>query len=64
MTTSYRCLCGVIKQAGHLACPACMAKVPADLRDKFYDLSRNKRGSPSYHATVRRVEAALAEVKS
>lgn len=57
------CRCGQQKErAGHLSCPDCMAKVPADLRSEFYRLSRDKRGSPSYWSTLRKVEAALGEI--
>lgn len=57
------CRCGAAKErAGHLACAACMAKVPAALRDRFFELSRTKRGGYSWHGAKRDVEQALAAI--
>lgn len=57
------CGCGQPKaHKSHLACAVCMAKTPADLRAKFYDLARHKRGCPSYHATRRHMIDELDKI--
>lgn len=61
MTTN--CGCGQPKaHKCHLACNACMAKVPAALRAQYFEKCRTKRGAPSYYSVQREVIRELDKI--
>lgn len=58
------CQCGAAKaRQSNVACDACFAAIPKDIRDAFLERSRTKRGAPSYYAALRKVQVALGEVR-
>lgn len=58
------CQCGSLKaRQSNVACDACFAAIPKDVRDHFLEKSRNKRGFPSYFDALKKVQRALAEVR-
>lgn len=58
------CQCGTAKaRPNNVACDACFAAIPKDVRDHFLEKSRTKRGAPSYFDALKKVQRALAEVR-
>lgn len=56
------CQCGApLARPTHLACPACFDSLPEDLRDRFMEAARTKRGSNTYWSLSRAIKRALAK---